>query len=37
MPDSFCEEDYAVTSYLAEFINTITNVAYSESLLIACD
>ncbi|KAI1122265.1 ceramidase [Nemania abortiva] len=25
---NFCEEDYAVTRYLAEFINTLTNLAY---------
>ncbi|KAH6670274.1 dihydroceramidase [Plectosphaerella plurivora] len=25
---NFCEEDYAVTTYIAEFINTITNLAY---------
>ncbi|KAI0019485.1 ceramidase [Xylariomycetidae sp. FL0641] len=25
---NFCEEDYAVTAYLAEFINTLTNLAY---------
>ena len=29
-PPSFCEEDYAVTLYIAEFINTFTNLAYSE-------
>lgn len=27
---NFCEEDYAVTRYVAEFINTLTNLAYSE-------
>lgn len=27
-PPSFCEEDYAVTSYVAEFVNTLTNIAY---------
>jgi hypothetical protein len=26
-----CEEDYAVTLYLAEFINSITNFTYSET------
>ncbi|KAI0477090.1 ceramidase [Xylariaceae sp. FL0804] len=25
---NFCEEDYAMTIYLAEFINTLTNLAY---------
>ncbi|KAL9944978.1 hypothetical protein D7B24_001405 [Verticillium nonalfalfae] len=25
---NFCEEDYAVTSYIAEFINTLTNLSY---------
>lgn len=25
---NFCEEDYAVTRYLAEFINALTNLAY---------
>ncbi|KUJ15190.1 alkaline phytoceramidase [Mollisia scopiformis] len=25
---SFCEEDYAVTQYIAEFINTLSNIAY---------
>jgi hypothetical protein len=25
---SFCEEDYALSFYLAEFINSLTNVAY---------
>lgn len=25
---SFCEEDYAVTVYVAEFINTLTNLTY---------
>jgi dihydroceramidase len=25
---SFCEEDYAVSRYLAEFINSLTNLAY---------
>jgi len=25
---SFCEEDYAITRYLAEFINALTNFAY---------
>ncbi|KAI0543114.1 ceramidase [Xylaria digitata] len=25
---NFCEEDYAVTRYLAEFINTLTNLVY---------
>ncbi|CAJ2512801.1 Uu.00g009200.m01.CDS01 [Anthostomella pinea] len=25
---NFCEEDYAVTRYLAEFINTLTNLIY---------
>jgi hypothetical protein len=28
--NSFCEEDYAVTLYIAEFVNTLTNLAYSE-------
>ena len=27
--DSFCEEDYVVTRYVAEFINSLTNLAYS--------
>lgn len=27
---SFCEEDYAVTIYIAEFVNTLTNLAYGE-------
>lgn len=27
---SFCEEDYAVTRYIAEFFNTLTNLAYGE-------
>ncbi|CAK7214679.1 hypothetical protein SBRCBS47491_002232 [Sporothrix bragantina] len=27
---NFCEEDYAVTLYIAEFINTLTNLAYSK-------
>jgi hypothetical protein len=26
---SFCEEDYAVTLYIAEFINTLTNITHS--------
>ena len=26
--DSFCEEDYAVSRYLAEYINSLTNLAY---------
>jgi hypothetical protein len=25
---SFCEEDYAVTYYVAEFVNSLTNLAY---------
>lgn len=25
---SFCEEDYVVTRYVAEFINSLTNLAY---------
>ena len=25
---SFCEEDYVVTRYLAEFINSLSNLAY---------
>ncbi|KAI1326866.1 ceramidase [Xylariaceae sp. FL0255] len=25
---NFCEEDYAVTAYIAEFINTLTNLLY---------
>ncbi|EPE07921.1 alkaline ceramidase family protein [Ophiostoma piceae UAMH 11346] len=25
---NFCEEDYAITLYIAEFINTLTNLAY---------
>jgi hypothetical protein len=28
---SFCEEDYVVTIYLAEFINSLTNLMYSMS------
>lgn len=27
---SFCEEDYAISYYLAEFINSISNIAYSQ-------
>ncbi len=27
-PTSFCEEDYVITFYLAEFINALTNIAY---------
>lgn len=27
---SFCEEDYAVTKYIAEFINTLTNLTYGK-------
>ena len=27
---SFCEEDYAITSYIAEFISTISNAAYGK-------
>jgi len=26
--NSFCEEDYAVSRYLAEYINSLTNLAY---------
>jgi hypothetical protein len=26
--DSFCEEDYALSRYIAEFINSLTNLAY---------
>ena len=29
--ESFCEEDYAITRYFAEFINTLTNLAYGMS------
>ena len=29
--DSFCEEDYAVTRYVAEFVNTLTNLVYGMS------
>jgi dihydroceramidase len=29
---SFCEEDYAVTIYIAEFINSLSNLVYSMSL-----
>ncbi|KAF2495802.1 alkaline phytoceramidase [Lophium mytilinum] len=25
---NFCEEDYIVTSYIAEFVNTVTNISY---------
>lgn len=25
---SFCEEDYVITLYLAEFVNALTNVTY---------
>lgn len=25
---SFCEEDYAITMYICEFFNTLTNLAY---------
>lgn len=25
---SFCEEDYAITVYICEFFNTLTNLAY---------
>jgi hypothetical protein len=28
---SFCEEDYAVTFWVAEFINSFTNIAYGKS------
>lgn len=28
--DSFCEEDYAISFYLAEFVNALTNVTYGE-------
>ncbi|EME40939.1 hypothetical protein DOTSEDRAFT_74480 [Dothistroma septosporum NZE10] len=28
VPGSFCEEDYAVTYYIAEFFNTLTSLAY---------
>lgn len=27
-PSSFCEEDYLITRYIAEFINTLTNLTY---------
>lgn len=27
-PNSFCEEDYMISFYLAEFINSLTNIAY---------
>jgi dihydroceramidase len=26
---SFCDEDYAITKYIAEFINALSNLAYS--------
>jgi hypothetical protein len=29
---SFCEEDYAVTIYVAEFINTISSLTYCKCL-----
>ena len=29
---SFCEEDYAITRYLAEFVSTLTNLAYGMSV-----
>lgn len=28
MRPSFCEEDYAVTVYVAELVNSFTNLAY---------
>lgn len=28
---SFCEEDYRVTPYIAEFINTLSNVIYGKA------
>lgn len=28
---SFCELDYVVVPFLAEFVNTLTNLAYGES------
>lgn len=28
---SFCEEDYVITLYLAEFVNALTNVTYGMS------
>ncbi len=34
---SFCEEDYAVTFYIAEFVNALTSLAYSKTLLFATD
>jgi hypothetical protein len=33
---SFCEEDYVVTFYLAEFINALTNIAYGMGLHLSC-
>ncbi|OCL09060.1 hypothetical protein AOQ84DRAFT_376172 [Glonium stellatum] len=27
---NFCEEDYAVTQYIAEFINTLSNISYGK-------
>jgi dihydroceramidase len=27
---SFCEEDYAISFYLAEFVNALTNVTYGK-------
>ncbi|KAK8065183.1 ceramidase [Apiospora hydei] len=29
---NFCEEDYGVTRYTAEFINTLSNIAYADEL-----
>lgn len=33
LSNSFCEEDYVVTFYLAEFINALTNIAYGMLVL----
>jgi dihydroceramidase len=30
MTSSFCEEDYTISFYIAEFVNSMTNFAYSE-------
>ena len=36
-PSSFCEEDYAVTKYLAEFINALSNLAYGTYISARCN
>lgn len=30
---SFCEEDYVITRYVAEFVNAFTNLAYGMSAI----